>query len=339
MHFLITGHTGFKGSWMIAVLHSLGHQVSGIALDPEGQSLFQKAGLERLLESDLRIDIRESEKLDRAIKEINPDVVIHLAAQSQVLESYRKPKATFETNVNGTLNLLNSTRHLDKLKAILIVTTDKVYKNIGQVKKYNEMDELGGTDPYSASKAMADILTQSWYQSFSTVPIGIARAGNVIGGGDYSLERIIPNLIESISNSRDPELRNPKSIRPWQHVLDCIAGYLELVEHLIQSNQSGVWNFGPSEDVIRPVEELANFVISIIDPDRKWVQSPNQTPHEELYLLIDSAKARTKLNWSEKYDFEKSVSQTVQWYLKENGSNSLQLMQEEISEFQEINRK
>lgn len=333
MNYLVTGHTGFKGSWLVALLHSLGHTVSGIALDPEPNSLFVKGRLESKLKNDLRIDIRDKDKFSEAIVNIEPDVVIHLAAQAHVLESYREPVKTYETNVNGTLNLLTSLKNLDCVKAVLVVTTDKVYRNTGKLKMYSESDELGGKDPYSTSKAMADLLTQSWFGSFQTPPIGIARAGNVIGGGDYSINRLIPNLVESLKSNLNPVIRNPTSIRPWQHVLDCLFGYLILVDELIEKQESGIWNFGPSENVIRTVEEVTNLVISLWDKNKSWTRSKEEFANEEQFLLIDSSKSRHKLNWHEKFDFETSVQKTIDWYQLADELDPSKLLFDQISDY------
>jgi CDP-glucose 4,6-dehydratase len=233
MHFLITGHTGFKGAWLSLLLRERGHNVSGISLEPENNTLYKSASIGKFFEHDIRCDIRDLDRLQRNFNSISPDVVIHLAAQALVRESYKDPIRTFETNVHGTINVLKASQNLPKLKAQLIVTTDKVYKNMDKLNAYIESDPLGGQDPYSASKAMADIATQSWLSSFVNAPTGIARAGNVIGGGDISTDRLIPDLIKSYTSGLTPRLRAPKAVRPWQHVLDCLNGYLSLVDAII----------------------------------------------------------------------------------------------------------
>lgn len=336
MHYLVTGHTGFKGSWMIALLSSQGHQISGIALEPKSESLFRQANLHKFLDHDLRVDIRDREALSDAIGTINPDVVIHMAAQSQVLESYEKPIDTYDINVTGTLNVLASLNEIKNLKATVIVTTDKVYKNFGGLHKYNEGDPLGGNDPYSASKAMADILTQSWIENKINSPIGIARAGNVIGGGDFSPNRLIPNLMDALLKGNDPIIRNPSSIRPWQHVLDCLSGYLSLVEYLIKNQESGIWNFGPRDEVCKTVEELSNYVISLVNPKKNWQQSKTRHQSEESILLIDSSKARNLLKWTEKLDFEASVSNTVNWYKNSPQSSFEELIFNAVTDYLDL---
>ena len=336
MHYLVTGHTGFKGAWLTALLIARGHSVSGISLNPEPGSIFEKSHLLDFLAHDFRMDIRNAGEMENAFKDIEPDVVIHMAAQSQVIKSYEFPVETFETNVTGTLNVLNGINSIPNLKAALIVTTDKVYKNIGTLHRYHENDALGGSDPYSASKAMADLLTQSWQKSFETIPIGIARAGNVIGGGDHSPNRLIPNLMEKLMVGESPVIRNPASIRPWQHVLDCLNGYLFIVEHLLGRNENSVWNIGPSEEVCRNVEDVTNLVISKVAPEKKWIQSSEHFPLEEKMLLIDSSKARNELLWSEKYDFETSVNKSVEWYSRSCEVGITEYIFDEVRTFLEI---
>jgi CDP-glucose 4,6-dehydratase len=205
-----------------------GHTVSGISLDPDSKSVYVDARLSSIFSNDLRVDIRNRDSLRRAVEKISPDVIIHLAAQPLVLYSYLHPQETFDTNVMGTINLLETTRTLKDLRAVLIVTTDKVYRNRNHLRGYVEADELGGIDPYSASKAAADIAAQSWIESCAEIPITIARAGNVIGGGDWASDRIIPDLVRAYSANRKPVIRFPHAIRPWQHVLDCLNGYLKI---------------------------------------------------------------------------------------------------------------
>jgi CDP-glucose 4,6-dehydratase len=333
VHFLITGHTGFKGSWLIALLAERGHLVSGIGLNPLDKSIFHNSKLKELLQFDFRIDIRNVSQVEEAISIAQPDVVIHLAAQSEVLESYLIPVETFETNVVGTLNVLNCIQKVDSIKAAVIVTTDKVYKNLDSFHSYTEEDPLGGTDPYSASKSMADLLTQSWFSLYPDKPIGIARAGNVIGGGDCLPNRIIPHLINCIQSNQVPDLRNPNSIRPWQHVLDCLNGYLKLVDRLLLDQKSSIWNFGPSEGVVRTVRELAEEVLRVANTNTKWRLAEVVTSREQNLLLIDSKKARRELLWSEKFSFEESVQKTVEWYLNLESESIDQRMANQVRAF------
>ena len=318
MHYLITGHTGFKGSWLALMLKMQGHTVSGIALDPSVNSLFSEANISSLFLHDLRLDIRDRGAMKQSIRMINPEFVIHLAAQPIVRESYRIPLETFDINVTGTLNVLEATRDLQNLKAVLIVTTDKVYKNQNLRRGYVETDELGGDDPYSASKAAADIASQSWIKSFATVPITIARAGNVIGGGDWAQDRIIPDLVKAYSKKVLPTLRFPHAIRPWQHVLDCLNGYLQLLEKQTSQGFIGEWNFGPDLKEKHSVVDLVESFASTWGVEgSSWKENSNVSLHETGFLLLDSQKARKQLSWSEKLDFNEAVAWTSSWYKSE----------------------
>ena len=334
MHFLITGHTGFKGAWLSLILRERGHLVSGISLQPKAGSLFGRAEIGSLMENDIRCDIRKPAELSSHFREISPDVVIHLAAQALVRESYKNPLDTFETNVIGTLNVLKASQQITDLKAQVIVTTDKVYKNIGKESGYVETEELGGEDPYSASKAMADIATQSWLSSFENAPTAIARAGNVIGGGDVCADRLIPDLIRSYSSGMTPKLRAPNSIRPWQHVLDCLNGYLMLVDAVILNGADGAWNFGPDESQSKTVADVANIAGAVWGVEKSWECDLGDHPHEASTLMLDSKKARAELNWSDRLSFEKSVEWTIDWHKNvHKGSEPLAEMKKNIHDF------
>jgi CDP-glucose 4,6-dehydratase len=334
MHFLITGHTGFKGAWLSLMLHQRGHLVSGISLNPEAGSLFKLAGVERFLQSDVRCDIRDSIKLSSHFKDIKPDVVIHLAAQALVRESYKNPSDTFETNAIGTLNVLNASQQINDLRAQLIITTDKVYKNFGKTSGYVETEALGGQDPYSASKAMADIATQSWLASFENVPTAIARAGNVIGGGDVCADRLIPDLINSYSSGSTPKLRAPNSVRPWQHVLDCLNGYLMLVDALLKNKGDGAWNFGPNKNQFRTVADVADIAAAVWGAEASWENDLGKHPVEASILTLNSDKAREQLGWLDKLTFEESVEWTIKWYLNvHRGGDPLSEVLRNIEEF------
>ena len=334
MHYLVTGHTGFKGSWLVMLLSTMGHKVSGIALEPDRESLFNQAGISDLLEFDYRIDIRNFVELNEAISLIKPDVVIHLAAQPLVRYSYKHPVETFDTNVMGTLNVLESTKALSDLRATLIITTDKVYRNVSKQSGYVEDDPLGGDDPYSASKAAADIATQSWATSFGKSPISIARAGNVIGGGDWAEDRLIPDIFRSYRASKSPVLRNPKSIRPWQHVLDCLNGYLILVDSMIKNSTAGEWNFGPNHlekhSVSDVIEKFATF--SQVSSSA-WLLDEGENPKESNFLLLDSSKARTELGWQDFLTFESAVEWTALWYQNFHSTRARELSLAQIKAF------
>jgi CDP-glucose 4,6-dehydratase len=334
MHYLVTGHTGFKGSWLVMLLSTLGHRVSGIALEPDQESLFNQACVSDLLEFDYRIDIRNFVELNEAISLIKPDVVIHLAAQPLVRFSYKHPVETFNTNVMGTLNVLESTKALSDLRATLIITTDKVYRNVSKQSGYVEDDPLGGDDPYSASKAAADIASQSWATSFGESPISIARAGNVIGGGDWAEDRLIPDIFRSYRASKPPVLRNPESIRPWQHVLDCLNGYLLLVDSMIKNSSAGEWNFGPNylekhsvSDVIEKFAFFSQFSSSA------WTLDEGKNPKESDFLLLDSSKARKQLGWQDFLTFESAVEWTALWYQNFGSMGARELSLSQIKAF------
>lgn len=313
MRYLITGHTGFKGSWLSAMLKIQGHEVYGIALNPAEKSLFRQANISKYLDKDIRLDIRNKLELLEKIEEINPDVIIHLAAQPLVRASYSDPVSTFEINVIGTLNVLESTRKIENLAGTLIITTDKVYKNKNQIKGYVETDELGGDDPYSSSKAAADLATQSWRKSFGKSPISIGRAGNVIGGGDWAEDRIITDLVHAILAQSKLVLRNPKSIRPWQHVLDCLNGYLKLIEEQLNSKIQGEWNFGPQELEFKSVEDL------VMSFTNSWgflpkIEVVKSEFSESNILVLNSEKSRDQLHWQEKLNFDEVIDWTTSWY-------------------------
>lgn len=336
MHYLVTGHTGFKGSWLALMLQMQGHAVSGISLDPPEKSLFNQANLSNLFQNDLRIDIRNSAELSKAIKKIDPEVIVHLAAQPLVRQSYKDPVRTYETNVLGTLNLLEATKTLSNLRASLVITTDKVYKNHNHLRGYVETDELGGDDPYSASKAAADIATQSWVKSFATTPVAIARAGNVIGGGDWAADRIIPDLVNAYSSNQKPTLRYPNAIRPWQHVLDCLNGYMKLVDSMISVGISGEWNFGPD---LREKHEVLDLVKAfakawgVQESDSAWTIDETEQPHEAGYLLLDSNKARKSLGWSDELSFSDSIDWTANWFKAAQTNDPLQVTTNQIKNF------
>ena len=322
MHFLVTGHTGFKGAWLCLLLSHRGHQVSGLSINTETGSLFEKAKVQNCLNENILCDIRDLTSLTKSFKSVNPDVVIHLAAQSLVRESYKDPLTTFETNVIGTVNVLRASQGLETLQAQLIVTTDKVYKDLKVVGAYKESDPLGGDDPYSASKAMADIATQSWMKSFENVTTSIARAGNVIGGGDICKDRLIPDLVASFINKSTPELRYPTAVRPWQHVLDCLNGYLLLIDQMVNHRETGAWNFGPKDSKSKTVAEVTERSGAIWGTKATWTQTPGNHPKESINLMLDSSKAREGLGWVDKLSFEESLDWTINWYRNVNQGKS-----------------
>jgi len=340
MRYLITGHTGFKGAWLSLLLRELGHEVSGISLDPEEGSLFSIANLSEIFTRDVRSDIRDLNSLQSYICEINPEIIIHLAAQPLVRYSYQFPLETFETNVLGTLNVLEASKSLSNLKATLLITTDKVYKNYGHLRGYLESDELGGEDPYSASKAAADIAAQSWITSFGTYPIAIARAGNVIGGGDHARDRLIPDLVKSFAINEPAEIRNPLSIRPWQHVLDCLNGYLTLINAMLDTQISGEWNFGPHHNLQYTVQDVIEKFSTHFDLKcNSWKLDMRANLAEANLLLLDSSKSRARLGWRDILDFETSLAWTAGWYKSLQEANVRTITIKQIKDFLVLKEK
>ena len=328
---LITGHTGFKGSWLSFWLNSLGAKIYGISLPPNTEpSLFSQLGLENNIEDNNYIDIRDNLELNRKITTLAPEIVFHLAAQPLVLEGYKNPLDTWETNLMGSLNLLNSLTNLKSKTTVIMITTDKVYKNKDWIYGYREDDELGGHDPYSASKAACEIAISSWRSSFCEVlnnkepllRIASARSGNVIGGGDWSENRIIPDAVRSLNTNSEIILRNPNSTRPWQHVLDPLSGYILLAEKLHKFNHfdddffgsvSSSYNFGPTIESNKKVIELIQE-ISKNWPGLKVCKSIANNLHEANKLNLQIDKSFHYLKWRPKWNFEKSVKRTIEWY-------------------------
>jgi CDP-glucose 4,6-dehydratase len=333
MRYLITGHTGFKGSWLAAILKSQGHDVVGISLPALENSLYKDARLTELFSEEYFLDIRDRQEFKKAIKLAGPEVAFHLAAQPLVRESYKTPIETYETNVLGTLNFLDGITQTD-LKAAIIITTDKVYKNKNLLRGYLESDELGGHDPYSSSKAAADIAVQSWVASYGIKNISIARAGNVVGGGDWAADRLIPDLVKSFTKGEPAQIRYPNSIRPWQHVADCLAGYLALSEAMVSLGVAGEWNFGPDIDTNTKVSRVADLAAQSWGKGAAWKLDTDPQLHEAGYLLLDSRKARQELNWEDKFDFEATINWTLDFYKAATlGRSSRELLEEQVEAF------
>lgn len=295
------------------MLNELGHEVHGYALPPLEKSLFQSANLGDLCESDIRGDIRDLSNLSTAVARVEPDVIIHLAAQPLVRRGFLEPEETFTTNFDGTLNILSATKELDRLTSLIVVTTDKVYQNTRKTQGYVESDPLGGSDPYSASKAAADILTQSWSHAFPRSQIAIARAGNVLGARDVSEDRLVPDMLRAFKERRVADIRNPDAVRPWQHVLDCLSGYLALVAKVQNSGVSGAWNFGPDPDAFQPVSLIADNLTSIWGEGASWrTITEEDAPHEDSHLVLNSQKSASLLGWSNKYSFLETLEEIVE---------------------------
>jgi CDP-glucose 4,6-dehydratase len=317
---LLTGHTGFKGAWMALVLRSLGAEVFGFALAPEdGRGLFTVASVEQDLVH-REGDLRDVTAVDAAMSEATPDIVMHMAAQALVGRSYADPVITYATNVLGTVHVLQAVRSAPSVKAVVIVTSDKCYDNRGWVWGYRETDALGGHDPYSSSKGCAELVTESYRRSFFETPgsarIASARAGNVIGGGDWARDRIIPDAMRTFMQGAPLRIRNPGAVRPWQHVLDPVVAYLLLAERLWAGDESATegWNFGPllSSDV--PVASIADALVRLWGAGAHWETDAGERPHEAPYLRLDCSKAVTKLGWRPLLELEDSLRLTVDWY-------------------------
>ncbi len=326
MRYLVTGHTGFKGSWLACLLKIQGNEVYGISLPAETLSLYNDAKVANFLDGEYVLDIRDAANLKQAINKIDPEVIIHLAAQPLVRAGYEDPIGTFETNLLGTLNVLEATKELPNLQATLIITTDKVYKDTNKATGYIESDPLGGNDPYSASKAAADIATQSWRMSFGQSPIAIARAGNVIGGGDWAKDRIVSDIFRCFESDSVLQLRSPGAIRPWQHVLDCISGYLRLIQAQLNAQVQDEWNFGPNESEVRTVRDLVNHFEKSLGRSLRISEIENEY-RETSTLILNSNRSRKELGWEEKLNFKESVEWTANWFKKKNGGQKVLIEQ------------
>lgn len=319
----ITGHTGFKGAWLTMWLENLGAKVWGYALPPDSDnSLFIKAGVEENMAGSTYADVRDLRRLKCAMLEAAPEIVIHMAAQALVRPSYRDPVSTYETNVIGTVNLLESVRQHPSVKAVVVVTTDKCYENREWHWGYRESDPLGGYDPYSSSKSCAELVTAAYRNSFfgsgsgqHPAAIASARAGNVIGGGDWSTDRLLPDVFRAASSQSVLRIRNPNAIRPWQHVLEPLRGYLILAQHLDQARYqySSSYNFGPRDDDARSVGEVVSEICHLWGDIIEVEHEVEKQPHEASYLKLDISKARNELNWQPALSLRESLSLTVDW--------------------------
>ena len=336
MRYLITGHTGFKGAWLAAILKAQGHEVVGISLPALDRSLYEDASLSGLFSQEYFLDIRQRSEFKKAIIAASADVAFHLAAQPLVRESYKTPIETYETNVIGTLNFLDGIKDTN-IRAAVVITTDKVYKNKNLLRGYTEKDELGGHDPYSSSKAAADIATQSWTVSFQSKNVSIARAGNVIGGGDWAADRLIPDLVNAFTVGAPAKIRYPNSIRPWQHVADCLTGYLALSDAMLAKDVTGEWNFGPSMDMDTKVSKVADLAASAWGDGASWDLDSDPQLHEAGYLLLDSTKARQELNWKDKLDFGATIEWTMDFYKAAvRGKSPRILLDEQVEAFSRL---
>ncbi len=336
----ITGHTGFKGSWLSIWLKSLGAQVKGYSLNPtEKTNLFEIANVSNDMISEIG-DIRNLSQLKKSIDTFEPEIILHLAAQPIVRISYKEPIETYSTNVMGTLNLLECSRKCSSVKSIVCITTDKCYENKEIDIGYKEDDPMGGHDPYSSSKGCCEILISSYRNSYFNKPespaLASARAGNVIGGGDWSSDRLIPDVVSAFMNNKNVVIRNPMAIRPWQHVLEPLSGYLYLAENLYQSkkNFSEAWNFGPDYSDCKSVEWILDKMIQLWGGNVSWTKDLGYNPYEAKLLKLNITKASEKLNWNPKWNIEKALKLTIDWYKAfQHGYDMEKLCLNQINEY------
>jgi len=314
----LTGHTGFKGSWLSLWLYSLGAEVKGYALiPPTSPSLFNEAKIDSLIDSQIA-DIRDQDVLYEGMTKFNPDILIHMAAQPLVRYSYEAPIETYEVNVIGTAKVLEVARSCPNLKAIVNITTDKCYENDGRVHGYKESDPMGGYDPYSSSKGCAELVASAYRRSFlQGQGIGLAsvRSGNVIGGGDWADDRLIPDILRSFEKSESVVIRNPKATRPWQHVLEPLSGYLILAQKLYKNQEDYAegWNFGPNEKDVKPVDWILDKMIAKW-PNSSWELDKNSNPHEADFLKLDITKAEYKLGWQPVWELSHTLEKIIGWH-------------------------
>lgn len=343
---LITGHTGFKGSWLSLWLQQKGAVLCGFALPPPTETnLFEDASIARDMHSIVG-DIRNIDLLNQAFLEHHPEVVFHLAAQPLVRSSYDDPLGTYSTNVMGTANVLEAARRTASVRAIVVVTTDKCYENREWDWPYRESDTLGGFDPYSNSKACAELVVSAYRNSFFNpasysrhgVALASVRAGNVIGGGDWADDRLVPDIIRAFMDNRPVRIRNPKAIRPWQHVLEPLSGYIAVAESLLEDGVANgeAWNFGPEQRDAQPVEWIVAKLAETWGPDARWELDQLQHPHEAQSLKLDWSKAHNRLGWQPKLRLQDALAMTAEWYkLKLNNSDMREFTASQIREYEE----
>tara|TARA_A100001015_G_scaffold309702_1_gene409641 strand:+ start:1033 stop:2121 length:1089 start_codon:yes stop_codon:yes gene_type:complete len=339
---LLTGHTGFKGTWASVLLFKLGAKVYGLSLEDNTDCTFyNEANISKKFQVTKNIDINDLHHLEKFFKAVNPDVILHFAAQPLVLESYRNPIETFKTNVIGTANIFEAARNLNFLKSIICVTSDKCYKNNEQVWPYREIDPLGGIDPYSASKSCAEIVAASYWNSFfnkSEIKISTVRSGNVIGGGDYSKNRILTDINNCINENKTLQLRNPNATRPWQHVIEPIYGYLSLVENHFSNKVKNFdsFNFGPELGSYKSVYELCMETSNAWGTKLKIEIEKDNKYHESQKLSLDSSKVKDAINWRPRWNFNQTVTKTVKWYKNIlDGKNAYDLCLNDIETYEE----
>lgn len=338
----LTGHTGFKGSWLSIWFQLLGAEVTGYSLEPPSYpSLFELARLADAM-NDIRGDVRDLDSVKRSLNESQAEIVIHMAAQPLVRDSYKFPVETYSTNIMGTVNLLEAARWQNSVRVVLNVTSDKCYENREWTKGYREDEPMGGYDPYSSSKGCAELVTNAYRNSYfnNDKVIASARAGNVIGGGDWAKDRLIPDIIRAAIDDRTVHLRNPHSIRPWQHVLDPLSGYLALIERLYTDGQSfaEAWNFGPPEEEARTVEWIAQEMAKSWR-GIKWRKDNSSNPHEAHYLKLNCAKAQSRLGWKPLLTLSEAIKWTVSWHKDHiSGEDMSSVTEQQIKHYTGLSR-
>jgi CDP-glucose 4,6-dehydratase len=341
---LITGHTGFKGSWLAIWLQDLGAEAAGYALDPvSDRDQFVLSGLSPKLCRDYRGDIRDRATLHRVFEDFQPQIVFHLAAQPLVLLSYKQPVETYATNVMGSINVMEEVRQCADTRIAVMVTSDKCYENREQLRGYCEDDAMGGYDPYSSSKGAAELAIASWRRSFMNPAeydkhgkaIASARAGNVVGGGDWAADRIVPDCIRAIEAGKPIAIRSPQAVRPWQHVLEPLGGYLTLGAKLWDNpvQYADAWNFGPDDSSVVPVWDVARMVVENYGGGELQDISKPDDLHEARLLSLDISKARTVLGWTPKWDIKTTIAKTVEWYAQYRKADIYQLCLQQIAEY------
>lgn len=342
---LITGHTGFKGSWLSIWLHELGAEVVGVGLEPYSErDNYVLSGIGHKIKADIRADIRDLQKIKTIFTEYQPEIVFHLAAQPLVRLSYDIPVETYETNVMGTINVMEAIRATNSVKVGVMITTDKCYENNEQKSGYIETDPFGGYDPYSSSKGACEIAIQSWRRSFfnpldygitHTVSLASVRAGNVIGGGDWALDRIIPDCIRALESGKPIEIRSPKAIRPWEHVLEPLSGYLLLAQKMWYSptDYCEGWNFGPEEDSISTVWDIATMLLNNYGCGELKDCSNSSAVHEAKLLMLNINKVKSRLGWKPRLSIQKCMALVVDWYKRYKTESVYKLCVEEINKF------
>ena len=336
----VTGHTGFKGAWLCAWLDRLGARTIGYALAPESRSLFLQARIADRMDS-REGDVRDLESLRAAVREAQPEIVFHMAAQSLVRPSYEAPVETFATNVMGTAHLLEAVRDVPSVHSVVIVTSDKCYENDGRAEAFTESAAMGGHDPYSASKGCAELVTAAYARSFfadSACTVASARAGNVIGGGDWAVDRIVPDLAKAAESGIPAVIRRPKAVRPWQHVLEPLGGYLLLAHRAASEGQSfaGPWNFGP------PLEDGVDVGALVERLRQRWPEvevdyrTEESGPHEAAVLRLDCSKARTELGWRPVLGLDRTLDMTASWYREAASGSAAEITDRQIAEYEQL---